>query len=280
MSKDSKTLVLLDAHAIIHRSYHALPEFLSSKGEPTGALYGLSSMLMKIISELKPDYIVACYDLPQKTFRHEAYDGYKAGRAKTEEALVTQLKDSRIIFEAFGIPTYDSPGFEADDVLGTIVEKYKKEKNFKIIIASGDMDTMQLVDDKKVQVYTLKKGINDTILYDEDAVVKRFGFKPKFLPDYKGLRGDPSDNIIGIKGIGEKTDTTLVTTFGTIEEIYKNIKKNQGVLQKTGLSPRIIELIKNNEEEALFSKTLAKIRTDAAIDFVLPSKTFFTSSVK
>ncbi|KKS04590.1 MAG: polymerase protein [Candidatus Nomurabacteria bacterium GW2011_GWC2_41_8] len=278
MSKDSKTLVLLDAHAIIHRAYHALPEFLSSKGEPTGALYGLSSMLMKIISELKPDYIVACYDLPQKTFRHEAYDGYKAGRAKTEEALVTQLKDSRIIFEAFGIPTYDSPGFEADDVLGTIVEKYKKEKNFKIIIASGDMDTMQLVDDKKVQVYTLKKGINDTILYDEDAVVKRFGFKPKFLPDYKGLRGDPSDNIIGIKGIGEKTATTLVTTFGTIEEIYKNIKKNQGVLQKTGLSPRIIELIKNNEEEALFSKTLAKIRTDAAIDFVLPSKTFWESA--
>ena len=123
MKNETKTLVLLDAHAIIHRAYHALPEFLSSKGEPTGALYGLASMLMKIITDLKPDYIVACYDLPQKTFRHEAYDGYKKGRAKTDEALIVQLKNSRQIFEAFNIPMYDSPGFEADDILGTIVEK-------------------------------------------------------------------------------------------------------------------------------------------------------------
>src|SRR3989344_856182 len=167
-----KTLVLLDSHAIIHRAYHALPEFMSSQGEPTGALYGLSNMVMKIIADLKPDYIIACYDLPQKTFRHEAYDGYKAGRAKTDDALIMQLKNSRQIFEAFNIPIYDAPGFEAGDVLGTIVEQMKIENSkLKIIIASGDMDTMQLVDDKKVQVYTLKKGINETILYDEDAVV-------------------------------------------------------------------------------------------------------------
>ena len=285
MTKDAKTLVLLDAHAIIHRAYHALPEFLSSKGEPTGALYGLSSMLMKIINDLKPDYIVACYDLPQKTFRHEAYDGYKAGRAKTEDSLILQLKNSRMIFEAFNIPMYDSPGFEADDVLGTIVEKMKNDprksgasKNINIIIASGDMDTMQLVDDKKVQVYTLKKGINDTILYDEDKVIGRFGFKPKLLPDYKGLRGDPSDNIKGIKGIGEKTASNLITNFGTIEEIYEKIKKNEEAFKKTGLSSRTIELIKNNEEEALFSKTLAKIRTDAPIDFTLPQKTFWENA--
>ena len=125
MSKNTKTLVLLDAHAIIHRAYHALPEFLSSKGEPTGALYGLASMLMKIVTDLKPDYIVACYDLPQKTFRHEAYDAYKAGRAKADEALVLQLINSRQIFDAFGVPIYDAPGFEADDVLGTIVEQIK-----------------------------------------------------------------------------------------------------------------------------------------------------------
>ncbi|MGH7249980.1 MAG: 5'-3' exonuclease, partial [Minisyncoccia bacterium] len=196
-NKPNKKLILLDAHAIIHRAYHALPEFMSSKGEPTGALYGLSSMLMKIITELKPDYIIACYDLPQKTFRHEVYDAYKAGRAKTDEALAVQLQKSRDIFKAFDIPIYDSPGFEADDVLGTIVYKHKKDKGIDIIIASGDMDTMQLVDDKKVQIYTLKKGITDTILYDEDAVITRFGFKPGLLPDYKGLRGDPSDNIIG-----------------------------------------------------------------------------------
>ena len=278
MSKNTKTLVLLDAHAIIHRAYHALPEFLSFKGEPTGALYGLSSMLMKIITDLKPDYIVACYDLPQKTFRHEAYDAYKKGRAKADDALILQLKNSRQIFEGFNIPIYDAPGFEADDILGTIVEKYKKDKSINIIIASGDMDTMQLVDDKKVQIYTLKKGINDTILYDENKVQERFGFKPEFLPDYKGLRGDPSDNIIGIKGIGEKTATTLITTFGTIEEIYKKIKKNLELFTKAGCSPRIIELIKNNEEEALFSKTLATIRKDAPVNFVLPSQTFWQSA--
>ncbi|MCX6752538.1 MAG: DNA polymerase [Candidatus Nomurabacteria bacterium] len=274
MPKDTRTLVLLDSHAIIHRAYHALPEFLSSKGEPTGALYGLSSMLMKIITDLKPDFIVACYDLPQKTFRHEAYDAYKAGRAKADDALIMQLKNSRSIFEAFGIPMYDCPGFEADDVIGTIVEQMKNN-DVNIIIASGDMDTMQLVDDKKVQVYTLKKGINDTILYDEDAVVNRFGFKPKLLPDYKGLRGDPSDNIKGIKGIGEKTATILISTFGTIEEIYKKIRKDEEIFEKAGISKRMIELIKNNEEEALFSKTLAKIRTDAPVDFVLPDKTFW-----
>jgi len=275
---NQKTLVLLDAHAIIHRAYHALPEFLSSKGEPTGALYGLASMVMKIITDLKPDYIVACYDLPQKTFRHEAYKEYKAGRAKADEALVSQLKNSRRIFEAFNIPIYDAPTFEADDVIGTIVAKLKKDKNTNIIIASGDMDTMQLVDGKKVQVYTLKKGINDTILYDEDAMVKRFGFKPEFLPDYKGLRGDPSDNIIGIKGIGEKTATNLIVSFGTIEEIYKKLKKDPEAFKKADISPRIFELLKNNEEEAEFSKTLAKIRPDAPVDFVLPEKTFWQNA--
>lgn len=293
MPKETQTLVLLDAHAIIHRAYHALPEFLSSKGEPTGALYGLASMLMKIITDLKPDYIVACYDLPGKTFRHEAYDGYKAGRAKTDDSLILQLKNSRRIFDAFNVPIYDAPGFEADDVLGTIVEKLKAPLRhsdtsplargrlgggLNIIIASGDMDTMQLVDDKKVQVYTLKKGINDTILYDEEKVVARFGFKPTLLPDYKGLRGDPSDNIIGIKGIGEKTATNLIMNFGTIEEIYKKIKKDEEAFKKAGVTNRMIELIKDNEEEALFSKTLAKIRTDAPIDFVLPEKTFWESA--
>ncbi len=278
MVKENKTLVLLDAHAIIHRAYHALPEFLSSKGEPTGALYGLSSMLMKIITDLKPDYIVACYDLPQKTFRHEAYEEYKAGRAKTEDALILQLKNSRQIFDAFSIPIYDSPGFEADDVLGTIVEKLKEDKSMNIIIASGDMDTMQLVDGQRVKIYTLKKGINDTILYDEDKVLDRFGFKPKLLPDYKGLRGDPSDNIIGIKGVGEKTATNLIANFGTIEEIYKKVKKDESAFIKDGISPRILELIKNNEEEALFSKTLAKIRTDAPVNFTLPPKTFWENA--
>lgn len=263
--KDSnKRLVLLDVHAIIHRAYHALPDFVSGKGEPTGALYGLSTMLIKIIEDLKPDYIVACYDLPQPTHRHEVYKEYKAGRKKTDDALVSQLKRSRDIFEAWSIPMYDKPGFEADDMLGTIVTL---EKSVDIIIASGDMDTLQLVEDKRVQVYTLKKGINDTILYDEKAVIDRFGFEPKYLPDYKGLRGDPSDNIIGIKGIGEKTAGLLINKFHTLENMYKVLKKTP---EKLELTERLLGLIKDGEEEALFSKTLATIRRDAPIDFVLP----------
>ncbi|MEK7568890.1 MAG: DNA polymerase [Patescibacteria group bacterium] len=267
-----KTLILLDAHAILHRAYHALPEFSSSKGEPTGALYGLSTMIMKIIKDLKPDYIVGCFDLPQPTFRHEAYDAYKLGRAKAEDDLVHQIKRARDVFAALGIPAYELAGFEADDLLATIVEKMKNEKDLRIIIASGDMDTLQLVDDDRVLVYTLKKGINDTILYDEKKVVERFGFKPTLLPDYKGLRGDPSDNIIGIKGIGEKTATTLITTFGSIEEMYQKIKKDPDAFKKAGLTPRIWKLLEDGEEEALFSKTLATVRRDAPIEFTLPGK--------
>ncbi len=271
-----KTLILLDAHAIIHRAYHALPGFASSTGEPTGATYGLSTMIMKIIKDLKPDYIVGCFDLPQPTFRHEAYAAYKQGRAKAEDDLVHQIKRSRDVFAALSIPAYELAGFEADDLLATIVEKMKNEKDLRIIIASGDMDTLQLVDDDRVLVYTLKKGINDTILYDEKAVVARFGFVPKLLPDYKGLRGDPSDNIIGIHGIGEKTATTLITKFGTIESIYKKLKKDSKedyqAFREAGITPRIIKLLEEGEEEALFSKTLATVRRDAPFEFLLPPK--------
>src|ERR1035437_6923920 len=233
-SDNQKTLVLVDVHAIIHRAYHALPEFATSKGEPTGALYGLSTMLLKIISDIKPDYIVACYDLPKPTYRHEAYKDYKAGRAKTDEGLISQLKRSRDIFTALNIPIYDKEGFEADDVIGTIVEETKKDKNLEVVIASGDMDTLQLIEEGRVKVFTLKKGIKDTIIYDEKAVVARFGFEPKLLTDYKGLRGDPSDNIIGIKGIGEKTAEILIQNFGTIEEIYKKRKKSEESFKKEG----------------------------------------------
>ncbi|KND48519.1 MAG: DNA polymerase I [Parcubacteria bacterium C7867-005] len=268
----SKRLVLLDAHAIIHRAYHALPEFATSSGEPTGALYGVVTMLIKIIEELKPSYIVACFDLPDKTHRHEAYEGYKGTRKKVDDNLILQLERSKDIFSAWGIPIYSMPGFEADDILGTIVEKLKNAKDIEIIIASGDMDTLQLVQGKQVQVYTLKKGIRDTILYDEKAVLSRFGFPPSLLPDFKGLRGDPSDNIIGVKGIGEKTATSLITTFGTVEKIYKALKKGKEEYSKAGITDRIAELLVANEEEALFSKTLATIRIDAPIDFKLPKE--------
>lgn len=277
-SQETQRLVLLDSHAILHRAYHALPDFASQKGEPTGALYGLVAMLIKIIEELKPDYLVACYDLPGPTYRHEAYKGYKAQRKKTDDDLSTQIERSRDIFKAFDVPMYDKPGFEADDMLGTIVEQTKDNPNLEVIVASGDMDTLQLVEGKKVQVYTLKKGIKDTIIYDQKGVKERFGFPPKLLPDYKGLRGDASDNIIGIAGIGEKTATTLICEFGTIEEMYAILEKGkEEKFKKVGISPRVIELLKNGKEEAEFSKMLATIRRDAPINFSLPVKKFSES---
>ncbi len=270
-----KTLVLLDTHAIIHRAYHALPDFASSKGEPTGALYGLCLMLFRIIDDFHPDYIVATFDLPKPTYRHEAYEGYKAGRKKTDDALVLQLKKAHEVFEAFNIPMYSKEGFEADDMLGTIVEETKTIKGLHIIIASGDMDTMQLVDNEHIQVFTLRKGVKDTILYGEKEIFERFGFRPAQLTDYKGLRGDTSDNIIGIKGIGEKTATTLIQEFGTIENMYEEIEKgNKERFKKIGVTDRIYNLIADNKDEALFSKMLATIRRDAPIDFVFPTRSF------
>jgi DNA polymerase-1 len=235
-------------------------------------------MLIKIIEDLRPDFLVACYDLPGPTFRNDVYKDYKAGRVKADDDLVSQMKRSRDIFKAFNIPIYDKPGFEADDMLGTIVEKMRHEKNLNIVVASGDMDTLQLVVDKKVRVYTLKKGIKDTIIYDEDGVNERYGFGPLLLPDYKGLRGDPSDNIIGIKGIGEKTATILIKEFGSVEDIYKALAKGEEKFKKVGITERMIGLLKEGKEEAEFSKMLATIRRDAPIDFVLPEE--FTKSIE
>lgn len=268
---EKKTLVLLDAHAILHRAYHALPDFASTTGEPTGALYGVISMLLKIAEDLQPDYIAACYDLPEPTYRHDAYKDYKGGRKKTDDELVKQIIRSRDIFEAFNIPIYEKVGFEADDLLGTIPHQLKDNKDINIIIASGDMDTLQCVDKKRVQVYTMRKGIKDTIMYDEKAVKDRFGFGPNMVPDYKGIRGDASDNIPGIPGIGEKGATTLITMFGSIDAIYKKLHKDEQPFLDAGIKPRIIGLLKEYEEEAQFSKMLATIRTDVPVTYELPT---------
>lgn len=268
----TKTLVLLDVHAILHRAYHALPDFTTKSGEPTGGLYGLAAMLIKLIAELKPDYLAACYDRPEPTFRKAAYEQYKAGRKPADSELVSQIERSRELFATLDIPIYEQAGFEADDIIGTIVEQAKPLKNLKIVIASGDLDTLQLVNRDRVLVYTFKKGLNETALYDEPAVRARFGFGPELLPDWKGLRGDPSDNIIGIAGIGEKTATTLVSRFGTIEEMYARFKKHPNEFSSAGVKERIIKLLAAGEEEARFSKTLATIRRDATIAFSLPTR--------
>ncbi len=279
MNKNSKKkrIVLLDTHAILHRAYHALPDFMSPSGEPTGALYGLTAFLIKILDELEPDYLIAAYDLPEPTLRHEAFSEYKANRKKTDDALISQLESSRKVLDAFSVPYVEVVGYEADDVLGTLAEKLKKKDGVEILIASGDMDTLQLVDGNLVRVYTLKKGISDTIIYNEKAVKKRFSFGPELVADYKGLRGDPSDNIPGIRGIGEKTATTLITNFGNIEDIYKTLKNKPEKFEEVGIKPRIVNLLKEGEDDARFSKELATISCDVPVKMPRLSKKWIES---
>lgn len=272
-----KRVVLLDTHAILHRAYHALPDFTAPNGEPTGALYGLTAFIIKILDELSPDHLIAAYDLPEPTLRHEAFSDYKGTRKKTDDALIAQLESSREVLDAFSIPHLEAPGFEADDILGTLVEKLKGKDDIEILIASGDMDTLQLVEGDVVRVYTLKKGINDTIVYNEGAVKERYGFGPKLVADYKGLRGDPSDNIPGIHGIGEKTATTLLTTFGDLDALYTVLKKTPEKIKEAGITPRIQKLLEEGEDDARFSKELATIRRDAPIKTPLLSKKWIES---
>lgn len=271
----SKILLLLDSHAIIHRAYHAVPDLQNSKGVPTGALFGIINMFFGILERFKPDAVIACYDLPHPTYRHEIYEGYKSNRKKGDDALIAQIISSRKIFEALKIPIFDKPGFEADDILGTIVHDVRRDHpEYKIIIASGDMDTMQLVEGDNVVVYTLRKGLNDTVVFNEKAVYEKFGFAPLQLVDYKGLRGDTSDNIIGVPGIGEKTATAMIKEFETIEGMYAYIDndgttrpftKTDERFKNASITERIYNLLITHRDDAFFSKALATIRLDAPI---------------
>ncbi len=269
-------LVILDTHAILHRAYHALPDFSSSKGVPTGGLYGLLSMLVKIINDLRPDYIAAAVDLPGETFRDVAYKDYKGTRAKTDDALVEQIKRTPEVLQAFGIPVYSTEGFEADDVIGTIVEQTKKNKNLEVIIASGDKDALQLIQGSRVTVFTLGKGLNDTVLYDEDKVRERYGFDPTSVPDLKGIAGDPSDNIKGVPGVGEGSALKLLQKYSSLKGVYAAIQKDgvEKVSDTTGVQKRFVQLVKDNKKEAEFSKLLATIRRDVPMKFMLPTQSW------
>jgi len=271
-----KRLVILDTHAILHRAYHALPDFSSSSGMPTGALYGLLSMLVKIINDLRPDYIAAAVDLPGDTFRDAAYKAYKGTRQKTEDALVMQIQRTPSVLGAFGIPVYSCEGFEADDVIGTIVEQVKKKKDLEVIIASGDKDALQLIEGSRVTVFTLGKGITDTVFYDEDRVKERYGFGPETIADLKGIAGDPSDNIKGVPGVGEGSALKLLQKYASIKGVFSAIKKEgiEGVSAATGVQKRFVQLVADNKEDAVFSKMLATIRRDAPVAFELPKQTW------
>ena len=270
MAKNNKKiLVLLDMHAILHRAFHALPAFASAKGEPTGALYGFVAFLLKALRELKPDYIAAAYDLPGPTFRHAAYEKYKVQRPELASDLAGQITRSYDILKVFGILFFEHPKFEADDVIGTLSEKVKNVKDLEVMVASGDLDTLQLAEVSRVKIFTLRKGLNDTVIYDEKKVKERYGFGPKLLADYKGLRGDPSDNIPGVPGIGEKGAAELILKFGGLEKIFRAIKKDRAGVLKGGVKERTVKLLEEHEEEALFSRELGSIRKDVPVEFDL-----------
>ena len=212
--KKRQLFVIIDGNAIIHRAYHALPPMTTKDGTMVNAVYGFTSMLLKVIHDLQPTHLVVSFDVAGKTFREDLYEKYKATRVKAEQSLYDQIPLVYEVVNAFAIPIYTKEGFEADDVIGTIVQKLKKDsRELKSIIVTGDMDMLQLVD-ANVSVYELRKGLSDIVIFDPGKVKERYGFGPEHIVDYKGLRGDPSDNIPGIKGIGEKTATELIEIYG------------------------------------------------------------------
>lgn len=257
-------LLLIDANSLIHRAFHALPPLTSPDGAPAGALYGLSATLLKILERHKPEYIAAAFDRPEPTFRKIEFDDYKAQRPKAPDELISQLKEAHRLFSAFGIPTFEKAGFEADDLIGTIAQKFKKEKGIRIIILTGDMDTLQLVEDPFLAVEALKKGVSETVVYDEKAVKERYDIIPKQLTDYKGLVGDASDNIPGVRGIGPKSAARLLNKYGTLEEILKKLPENDPSYEK----------IKRSEKEAILSKKLGTVKCDVPLSVSLEDMRF------
>lgn len=262
-------IVIIDSHALIHRAYHALPVLTAPDGRAVQAVYGFASVLLRVIKELKPEYIVAAFDMAGPTFRHKEFQDYKAQRPVTNDALINQFPLVRELVGAFNIPVLECQGYEADDVIGTVVEKLKNKKDLEKIIVTGDLDSLQLIDDGNIKVYTLKKGVSDTVIYDQAAVEKRFeGLGPAQMADFKGLKGDPSDNIPGVPGIGEKTAIILLKEYGNLENLYQNLGKI-----KTK-SPKLFEKLSVNKDQAFLSRKLAVIKRDVPIDFDMKAASF------
>jgi len=254
-----KKIVLIDSHAIIHRAFHALPPLTANGGEPVGAVYGFASILLRILKELRPDYLAAAFDMPGKTFRHEQYKEYKAHRKPTPDELKSQFLKVHELVEAFGIPIFQKEGYEADDIIGTMAAELVAAKDCEVIIITGDSDALQLVR-PNVKVYTMKQGVNDIAEYGEDEVRERYGLSPEQLIDLKGLKGDASDNIKGVRGIGEKTATDLLKKFGSIDGIYAALEKGT-----TDISETVAAKLREGRKDALLSRELARIDEHAPI---------------
>ena len=261
-SETREKLLLIDANSLIHRSFHALPPFKTPDGHPSGALYGLASVLIKVLRERRPKYIAAAFDRREPTLREKEYGEYKATRAPTQSDLVAQLIEAHNLLGAFGIKTFDLVGFEADDIVATMAKKFAGEKT-QAIILSGDLDTLQVVDGDRIVVEFPQKGISETTIYDEEAVIGRFDLIPQKLADYKGLVGDTSDNIPGVPGIGPKTAVKLIKKHGTLEDMYKDIEEIG--MKDEKLRKKLIEF----KDQANLSKRLATLETKLDINVSL-----------
>lgn len=265
---EKKRFLIFDANALIHRAYHALPPLNTSKGEPVSVVYGFLLVFLKALKEFQPSFIAAAFDLPGPTFRHKEFKEYKAKRVRAPEDLYQQIPRVKEALASFNVPIFEKEGFEADDIIGTITKEILDLgfNDIETIIISGDLDNLQLVDEK-TKVYTLKKGLKDTILYDEEQIKKRYGIAPIQLIDFKSLKGDPSDNIPGVPGIGEKTALQLVQKFGSLENLYREIEEKSEKVR--GLKPQLVNKLVKYKEQAFLSKMLSQIKRDLAIDFNL-----------
>lgn len=251
-----RKLILIDANGLVYRAFFALPYFTTTNGVPTNAIYGFTSMLLKVLDEERPDYIAAAYDKAAPTFRHEAFKEYKATRQRMPDDLRPQLVASKEILGALAIPIYELAGYEADDILGTMARKAAAD-GFEVLIVTGDLDCLQLVD-TKIRVMMTSRGITDTVIYDSKKVRERFGFDPVRLPDYKGLKGDATDNLPGVPGVGEKTASQLIQQYGEVEDIIEHLDK---------LSPKLQQAIGKAAEQVLQSKHLATIVTEVPLEW-------------
>lgn len=262
--------IIIDGNALLHRSFHALPPLTTKKGEMINAVYGVTMTLLKAIKDLNPKYIAMTFDMAEPTFRHEMYEEYKGTRVKAEgiEELYNQIPKLKEILDAFHIPVYEKSGYEADDVIGTIAHKLSLGNNvpenekLEIIIVTGDMDTLQLIDEH-TKIYTLKKGLSDTVIYDAAQVKERFeGLIPEQMIDYKALRGDPSDNIPGVRGIGEKGAIKLLLKFNTLENLYEKLEAREDFLPE-----KLADKLISHKDDAFLSKKLATIIKNAPVNF-------------
>lgn len=264
--KTNEKLLIIDGNAIIHRAYHALPPLTNKKGRPTGAAYGFLLAFFKSLNDFKPEYLVSCFDFPAPNFRMEISKDYKANRQKADPELYEQIPLVKKILEALGVKIFEEKGFEADDLIGAVAKKCMGKNSLDKIILSGDHDVLQLVD-KNTFACLLKQGIKDSALFDEESVKEKYGIAPSQLVDYKALRGDPSDNISGVKGIGPKTAAMLLQKFQNLENLYEAIEKNT---ESAGdVSKKTKEMLLSQKEQCFKSRILSKIEADTPISFSL-----------